>query len=82
VIEALDEPHLSARDWFHNLSRPDIGAHMHNGFAWRFANAALPPVRPPPRLGEHSSGLLRSLLGLDDAAIDHLLAMEVTGSVI
>ena len=82
VVEALDEPHFAARDWFLALDRPDIGEHQHNGFAWRHANAVRPPVQPPPRLGEHSAAVLQGLLGLDQAQIDDLIKKEVTGSVL
>lgn len=82
VSEALDDPHLAARDWFQLVGRPDIGAHKHNGFAWRFSNAVLSPMRPPPRLGEHSASVLAERLGLDPDRIEALVANEITGSVV
>ena len=82
VSEAMADPHFAARDWFLTLHRPDIGAHRHNGYAWRHTDAARPAPRPPPRLGEHSEAVLRDELGLNQAEIHALVAKEVTGAVV
>jgi len=82
VREGLDDPQLTERGWFRRLSRADLGEHRYNGYAWRFAGCELKPSSPPPRLGEHSDEVLRELLGLSDAEISDLKAMDVTGVVL
>lgn len=42
-----------------------------------FAPGALPPLAPPPRLGEHNREVLREVLGLSDAEIDELAASAI-----
>jgi crotonobetainyl-CoA:carnitine CoA-transferase CaiB-like acyl-CoA transferase len=64
LVEGLDDPHLTARDWFKTMSREDIGAYKYNGFPWRFSRCELLATLPPPRLGEHSEALLREVLSL------------------
>lgn len=80
--EGLDEPHLTARDWFKAMTHPDLGTHKYNGFPWRFTDCQLVATRPPPRLGEHSEEVLRELLSLSQAEIDELKAKDVTGAVL
>ena len=82
LAEALDDPHLQARDWFKPMTHPNLGTHRYNGFLWRFADCALNPGLPPPRLGEHSEVLLKELLFLDDQEIEALKEKGVTGSVL
>jgi benzylsuccinate CoA-transferase BbsF subunit len=82
LTEGLSDPQLASRGWFQDLTHPDLGTHKYNGFLWRFHGRDLSTHSPPPRLGEHSDELLRSLLDLDTAEIDRLKAAEVTGAVI
>lgn len=81
AVEALDEPHLAAREWFKDMTHPDLGTHKYNGFPWRFAGCELKAEIPPPRLGEHSDQLLRELLFMSDEQIAELKAKDVTGVV-
>lgn len=39
--------------------------------------ADLPPLAPPPKLGEHAREILTSLLGMSDAEVDDLHAAGV-----
>ena len=82
AAEALNEPHLAARDWFKVMTHADLGAHKYNGFPWRFEGCELQAHTPPPRLGEHSEILLRELLDLGDDEIASLKAEDVTGAVL
>ena len=82
VREGLDDPHLVARGWFRDLTRPDLGRQKYNGAAWRFASAAMAFQSPPPRLGEHSELLFHDLLGLQPDDIARLTAKDVTGTVL
>lgn len=82
LAQALDDPHLAARDWFKPMARPDIGEHRYNGFAWSFADCELKAVIPPPRLGEHSEQVLREIVGLQADEIEALKIKDVVGSVL
>ncbi|MCW5759439.1 MAG: CoA transferase, partial [Phenylobacterium sp.] len=77
--EGLDDPHLVARHWFRELSRPDLGSQKYNGATWRFAGSTPRPQTPPPRLGEHGEALLREFLGIDRDAFARLMEKDVTG---
>lgn len=81
AIEGLTEPQLAARDWFKDMTHPDLGTHKYNGFPWRFADCELKALIPPPRLGEHTDELLRDLLSMSEAQIAELKAQDVTGVV-
>ncbi len=81
ALEGLTEPQLAARDWFKDMTHPDLGTHKYNGFPWRFAGCELKASIPPPQLGEHSDLLLRELLFMTDAQIAELKAKDVTGVV-
>lgn len=81
-IEVFEDPHLTSRSWFVRSTHPDTGAHLYNGFAWRFARSRLEVRGPPPRLGEHSEQVLRERLCLDEAAIADLRSRDLTGVVV
>ena len=81
IAEAVGDPHLVARKWFKPAERPDLGLHSYNGFPWRFESFEPDIHIPPPRLGEHSSSVLREELGLIDTEIADLMSQGVTGTV-
>jgi CoA:oxalate CoA-transferase len=78
VPEVLDHPHVRARevtttfDDVPGLGRPLVV--LRPGFT--LGGGRPTPARRPPRLGEHGRELLREA-GLDDAAIDGLVARGV-----
>ena len=78
--EAFDEPQLVARDWFIPIDSPGLGVSRHPGFLWRFDGTALPPPRPPPKLGEHSDEVLSERLGLSPGELARLRQDGVVGS--
>jgi crotonobetainyl-CoA:carnitine CoA-transferase CaiB-like acyl-CoA transferase len=80
LAEALACPHLGP--WFRRNAHADTGEQRYNGFAWRLAGVAAPADLPPPRLGEHSRGILKDELGLMETEIDELMARGVTGEVL
>jgi crotonobetainyl-CoA:carnitine CoA-transferase CaiB-like acyl-CoA transferase len=79
--QAIEDPHLAARDWFKVMNHPDLGPHKYYGFPWAFSGSRLVAHMPPPRLGEHSHEILRANLGLDNEEISALEDAGVTGQV-
>ena len=71
-LEDLErDPHLAATRFFVDVEDPAIGRVRMPGAPLRFENTSL-PLTMPPRLGEHTVGVLREA-GLMQAAIDALL---------
>ncbi len=73
----IEDPHLAAVRFFELADHPSEGKirHMRNPTTW--SASALAPVRPAPRLGEHSREVLREA-GYADAEIDAMRAAGVT----
>ncbi len=77
VDEVASDPHLAARGLFYRLADgrrevPQIGT----GF-W-LDGAANVPRSAPPRLGEHTQSVLKSVLGYSDERIQALAADRIT----
>lgn len=76
VDEVTEEPHFLARELFYRVTRhghdvPQVGLGIH-------VDGASPGCsRPPPRLGEHGSEILRNDLQFEDEAIAALQASGV-----
>lgn len=71
VHDALDvaaDESLRARGVIGPVSHPEAGEWPQARIPWRYSGSQDPPVRPAPRLGEHSAEVLAELLGigLDD----------------
>jgi crotonobetainyl-CoA:carnitine CoA-transferase CaiB-like acyl-CoA transferase len=66
-----DDPHLVATGFFAKLQDPQMGTLRFPGVPVKF-DGVRPPVRMPPRLGEHTRESL-SAAGWSDARIDSLM---------
>jgi crotonobetainyl-CoA:carnitine CoA-transferase CaiB-like acyl-CoA transferase len=78
-------PHYVARNFAIRVDQQVIGEMVLDGAAFHGALMVGPDVRQAPAIGEHTRELARSLLGLDDAEVDKLLAagvLETTPPVI
>ena len=62
-----------------DVAHPTAGLLRLLGRPVKFPGARQPPLRPPPRLGEHTGAVLREVLGLDDAALAALRAAGALG---
>jgi crotonobetainyl-CoA:carnitine CoA-transferase CaiB-like acyl-CoA transferase len=82
VLEILQHPQFTSRQWFQKQDHADMGEHYYGGFPWRFKYCQLEAHLPPPRLGEHTREVLREILGYEDTAIDQLFAADVIGCVL
>jgi crotonobetainyl-CoA:carnitine CoA-transferase CaiB-like acyl-CoA transferase len=79
--ELLDDAQLKAHDGFLVQDRPDIGPKHYPNQPYRFRNAASPPDRRAPLLGEHTSEVLRERLGLSDQQLSDLERDDIIGTV-
>lgn len=68
-----DDPRCSpANPMFEELEQPGVGCYPAPGSPLEFGAAPRAPVRPAPRLGEHTDEILGSILGLGDGPIGDL----------
>ena len=76
VKELIDDPHLKARDMVVDVDHPKLGKVKTFNLPIKFfgAEAGFKPERAPldPELGQHSSEVLKTLLGKTDAEIKSL----------
>ncbi|MYD42798.1 MAG: CoA transferase [Gammaproteobacteria bacterium] len=80
-LEILEHPEFTQRAWFQKQFHLDIGEHWQSGFAWKFKHTTLRADYPPPRLGEHTEEILKSI-GYSDDRIHKLFAQDTVGCVL
>ena len=73
IDQALQAPEVLHRDMVRHIPEGD-GSIAVLGTPFKFAETELAPLRPPPRLGEHTDDVLTTVLGLSAEAIDALRA--------
>jgi formyl-CoA transferase len=71
TAEVLADPHLSARDMIVDVDFPTRGTYQTVGCPIKLSDSPAEITRPP-LLGEHTDEVLRSLCGLDAAALAEL----------
>jgi crotonobetainyl-CoA:carnitine CoA-transferase CaiB-like acyl-CoA transferase len=76
LAEAVDDPYVEAHGLLRRTTYPGHERVRVLGSPIRL-DPTPEPVRPPPALGQHTREVLATLLGLDDAAIDALVAAGV-----
>ncbi|HYW32563.1 MAG TPA: CoA transferase, partial [Gemmatimonas sp.] len=69
---ALDPDLSPANPMFSTIEHPGIGRYLAPGSPLAFGACERVPVRPAPRLGQHTDEILLDLLGLSEAAIGTL----------
>ncbi len=74
--QQLQDPHLAARGYLVELDQPPIGVMTFEGPAFAATGMADADIRPAPGLGEHTREVVAEL-GLDEAAIDDLIARGI-----
>jgi crotonobetainyl-CoA:carnitine CoA-transferase CaiB-like acyl-CoA transferase len=72
--QVFEEPQVIARGVKIELEHAAAGKVPLIASPMRFSGTPLEYKRPPPTLGQHTSEVLREVLGLDDAAIAQLRA--------
>ena len=78
TTELLTDPHLVARDFIKKIDHPELGEVPMLGWAPRLSASEVDLVAAPA-LGEHTSEVLATDLGLDDDRIADLAARGVVG---
>jgi len=75
--EVVESPHCEARNLFPMLDHPTAGPHRVTGTPVKLSATPGGPGEPAPRLGQHTSDVLKEILGLDDCAIFALTTRRV-----
>jgi crotonobetainyl-CoA:carnitine CoA-transferase CaiB-like acyl-CoA transferase len=70
--DVAEDPQPAARTMFPRLDHPAAGAHPVTGTPIKLSETPGSPGAPAPLLGQHTSAVLRELLGIEDSAIDAL----------
>jgi crotonobetainyl-CoA:carnitine CoA-transferase CaiB-like acyl-CoA transferase len=70
--DVVEHPQSAVREMFPVLDHPTAGPHRVTGSPIKLSETPGSPGAPAPLLGQHTSSVLKDLLGLDDAAIDGL----------
>lgn len=81
-VERMDavvgSEHLAARDFLTHLPHPEFGVRPLAGVSWRASRVSMRAATPAPSLGEHTTEVLRDVLGLDG---DEVAALEGAGAL-
>jgi crotonobetainyl-CoA:carnitine CoA-transferase CaiB-like acyl-CoA transferase len=70
--DVVASPQAAIRQLFPTLDHPTAGPHQVTGTPVKLSATPGRPGRPAPLLGQHSTQVLRDLLGLEEAEIDRL----------
>lgn len=75
--DVVEHPQSEVRQMFPIMDHPTAGRHRVTGTPVKLSATPGAPGAPAPLLGQHTSRILRDVLGLDDAAIAALAAKGV-----
>jgi crotonobetainyl-CoA:carnitine CoA-transferase CaiB-like acyl-CoA transferase len=77
--QAFDSPLAAERQMRVTVDRPGLGPIQQVGVPWKLDGASSPVRRPPPRLGEHTTEVLREVLGASDEEVAAITGQPVRG---
>jgi crotonobetainyl-CoA:carnitine CoA-transferase CaiB-like acyl-CoA transferase len=73
-------PQMIARGYFEHVDHSIVGKHQVPTIPFRFRSVDRWCRSPAPTVGEHNETILKELLGLDEVAIEALIAESVIGT--
>jgi crotonobetainyl-CoA:carnitine CoA-transferase CaiB-like acyl-CoA transferase len=79
IDEVLSSEHAAHRGLITTVEHPGAGERITPGMTIRLSDTPTAVRRPPPRIGEHTDEVLRTLCALDQQAIDDLREKAVIG---
>ena len=79
AAELLNNEHLNDRNFFIEISHPEIGPKKYCSLPVKFSNALTSSKRPAPCLGEHNEYVLNKLLGFTGEEIEELQKKNIIG---
>ena len=74
----VSDNHLNDRGYFVPVRHPVAGTHVFPGFPWRFEHTPGAIARPAPLFAQHNREVFSALLGMTDAEIEALYAVNAT----
>jgi len=77
--QLLEDPHMAARGYFVDIDEPDVGPKRYPGQAIRMSSTPASQWTRSALQGEHTSGLLKELLGAPDADVASWVEQAVVG---
>jgi len=78
--DAYNDPHLQAREFFQDLTHPDVGTHSYPGLMWKASKTPNRIRTPPVRLGEHNEYVYKEILGISDEEYEQLVQEKHIGT--
>lgn len=75
--DVVEHPQSSWREMFPTVVHPTAGPHRVTGTPVKLSETPGAPAAPAPLLGQHTSDVLRELLGFDESSIDALVKSGV-----
>ena len=79
--QLVNDPHLSARDFFWEIDHPEAGSRRYAGQPMRLSATPARLHRPAPCLGQHNDQILGELLGLSVGELNGLREKGVIGNL-
>ena len=70
--DALEDPHIKARDYWIPTTQSESGTHLYPGHQWKAHGTPLRADTPAPLLGEHNEYVYKELLHYSDAEYERL----------
>lgn len=75
--ELCNDPHTRARSILQKVTHPEMGTREVLGAPWKMSETPPEITRPAPLLGQHTSYILRDLLGKSEAEVQELAERKV-----
>ena len=78
ALEAAENEHFRARDYFQQMDHPEYGEHQYTGLPFRLSDAPTTSPLPAPLSGQHSREILTGLLDVSVSEFTELVEKGIT----